>query len=891
MLVKLCNSLLHNLKLLKHEVTRLSTQRIVDSLATLYANHAVVFWHDADGEFSTAVDGLSLPDVQLVRIDSMPALKVKLSIERAPSQKWLLYSNKPEPELAQDWLLDIRLRSKTFSADAASILLEDLGLSSQALRAHLKSRAKFLRSKERVEKLKRLVVPADTANDLDRKMLSVLARADQPELSAILLRLFSALIVSGDADLNAVSKQWQDIQSNELAPAFWAKVEKEFGYTVAEPTLRDLLFHLLATDFARALTANCPGQLTHFVLSNKTLAGNAAVFVARWRSDMAHFASYNVLSNAVGTELDIEGMLGTLSGDALSEVMTFVVVERRIIKHLKDMIIAASGAEANAVRTLIARRRDGHWANRMLAQGNDTSRALAASYDALEAAHSFFELKSAHEVGFSFVDAAQGLLAYKTEIFRFDQLYRQFNFAAAAVEPMGWAVLHELSERIESTYSGWFMPQLTSAWSKVIEGDSGLLKSWRVDGWVNQPDFYSKRVKPVLDGGAKRVFVVISDAFRFEAAEELVRIINGRSRFKASLSAMLGVLPSYTALGMASLLPHKKLAYKINTNLDLSADGAVVSTVEQRSTHLEKYGGVAIKGEDLLALGKDKGREFVRDRQVVYIYHDRIDMIGDKQASETKTFEAVNDALTELGQLATFIINSLNGSVVLMTADHGFMYQESALDEVNKSPLEAKPDGTLRAKKRLLIGQGIGVSPKAWCGNTAVTAGTDAGEGSVDFWLPKGAARFHFAGGARFVHGSAMPQEIVIPVITLRVSESDKAKTRIVEFSILGASNKVVTNKQRFEFIQTEAISERVLPRTVQVSIRDGETLISDERSLTFDSDSEWMDKRKRTVILTVRSGSYDRNKDYYLIARDAQTKVEVLRFPLRVDLAFANDF
>jgi len=159
------------------------------------------------------------------------------------------------------------------------------------------------------------------------------------------------------------------------------------------------------------------------------------------------------------------------------------------------------------------------------------------------------------------------------------------------------------------------------------------------------------------------------------------------------------------------------------------------------------------------------------------------------------------------------------------------------------------------------------------------------------FWLPKGAARFHFAGGARFVHGSAMPQEIVIPVITLRESESDKAKTRIVEFSILGASNKVVTNRQRFEFIQTEAISERVLPRTVQISIRDGETLISDEQSLTFDSDSELMDKRKRTVMLTVRSGSYDRNKDYYLIARDAQTKVEVLRSPLRVDLAFANDF
>ena len=173
----------------------MSTQRIVDSLSALYANNAVVFWHDVDAEFSSVVDSLPLPGVQVVRTDNLPALKVKLDIEHAPKQKWLLYSNKPEPELTKDWLLDIRLRSKSFSADAASILLEDLGLTSQTLRAHLKLRAKFLRAKDRVEKLKRLVVPTDTAEDIDRKMLAVLARADQPELTAILLRLFSGLVV------------------------------------------------------------------------------------------------------------------------------------------------------------------------------------------------------------------------------------------------------------------------------------------------------------------------------------------------------------------------------------------------------------------------------------------------------------------------------------------------------------------------------------------------------------------------------------------------------------------------------------------------------------------------------------------------------------------------
>ena len=302
------------------------------------------------------------------------------------------------------------------------------------------------------------------------------------------------------------------------------------------------------------------------------------------------------------------------------------------------------------------------------------------------------------------------------------------------------------------------------------------------------------------------------------------------------------------------------------------------------------FGGLAIKAEDLMSLGKDKGRELVRDHRLVYVYHDRIDMIGDKQASETKTFEAVAQTVQELSSVLGFIINMLNGSNVLVTADHGFIYQEPALDVADKSALDDKPAGTVIAKKRYLIGRDLGVTSKAWSGNTSVTAGTTA-EGSLDFWVPKGASRFHFAGGARFVHGSAMPQEVVVPLITVRVSDAEGAKTRSVSISLLGSTNKVVTNTQRFEFIQTDAVSERVLARTVVVSLRDGEVMVSDEQSLTFDSRSQLLDERKRSVYLTVQSGTHDPHKRYYLVMRDAATKVEVLRLPIKVDLAFGNDF
>lgn len=871
----------------------MSQQRLLESLGTLFNTHTVVFWHDVEAEFASAVDGLQLDGVQLVRLDDTPALRVKLDIERTPNQRWLIYSAKPEPEPTKDWLLDVRMRSKSFRADSTSILLEDLGLSTQGLRQHLKERAKFLRAKDRVDRLKRLVLPGDSALDLDRKMLAVLTRADQPELFAMLQRLYAAVVVDGIADLSAQPKAWQDIAANDLTPAFWELVQVQLGYADANPSLRDLLFRILVTDFCRGLQGDAPRQLAHFVLPDRTLAANASVFVGRWRSDIAQFGNYNALAHAVANELDLVSLLSGQSAEQLVECMTFEDVELRVVQDLKKRIVAGAGANMDVVRTLMARRRDGHWANPLLASANERTRALAACYDALTAAADFFTLKAAHAAGFSFADAGTAFAQYRNELFRFDQLYRHFHTAADAVEPTGWAVLHELRETIEGVYSGWFIPHLSIAWSKVMEGPQGLLNHWKLPEVTPQQAFYERRVLPLFDGGVKRVFVLISDAFRFEVAQELVQHTNSKSRFKASLDGMLGVLPSYTALGMAALLPHKTLAYKESANLDVLADGHLVATLEQRNEHLKNFGGIAVKAEDLMALGKDKGRELVRDQRLIYIYHDRIDMVGDKQASETKTFEAATQTVQELSNVLGFIINGLNGSAVLVTADHGFMYQESALDESDKSTLDDKPAGTLKAKKRYLIGRDLGTTSKAWSGNTAVTAGTTL-EGTLDFWVPKGASRFHFAGGARFVHGSAMPQEVVVPVITVRESEAEHAKTKYVSVSLLGAVNKVVTNTQRFEFIQTDAVSERVLVRSVIVSLRDfsnGDKPISDEQSLTFDSTSQLLDERKRSVFLTVLAGAHDPHKRYDLVMRDAVSKVEVLRLPIKVDLAFGNDF
>ena len=43
--------------------------------------------------------------------------------------------------------------------------------------------------------------------------------------------------------------------------------------------------------------------------------------------------------------------------------------------------------------------------------------------------------------------------------------------------------------------------------------------------------------------------------------------------------------------------------------------------------------------------------------------------------------------------------------------------------------------------------------------------------------------------------------------------------------------------------------------------------------------------------MLTLQAGQYDTGKDYYLVLRDVDLKVEVMRHPVKIDLAFSNDF
>jgi hypothetical protein len=165
----------------------------------------------------------------------------------------------------------------------------------------------------------------------------------------------------------------------------------------------------------------------------------------------------------------------------------------------------------------------------------------------------------------------------------------------------------------------------------------------------------------------------------------------------------------------------------------------------------------------------------------------------------------------------------------------------------------------------------------------------------MQFWVPRGANRFHFTGGARFVHGGAMPQEVLIPLITVKQLRSDKevgdSRIEKVSVQVLRSLHKITTPKYRFEFIQTDVVTERRKPLTIKVGVYEGAEAVTSIEIITFDSDSGNIEERKKSVILELRKGSFDKATPYKLILRDVETEVEVQSLPVVIDRSFDDDF
>lgn len=305
---------------------------------------------------------------------------------------------------------------------------------------------------------------------------------------------------------------------------------------------------------------------------------------------------------------------------------------------------------------------------------------------------------------------------------------------------------------------------------------------------------------------------------------------------------------------------------------------------------------MAVSSKELMSWSNQEGRDKVRDVEVVYIYHDTIDAIGDKAATEEKTFEACRSAIEELKDLVGRVINRLNGSRVVITADHGFLFQQKALVAADKTSLKTKPAGAIEAKKRYIVGNNLPSDEACWKGSINDTAhGSSGSSYQAEFLLPKAAQRFHFVGGAKFVHGGAMLQEVCVPVLHVRELQKEQAaKHEKQPVGVVAATQpiKLVNNIDKVRFIQTDPVGERFVSRLLDVYIVDAQgNEVSSRETINFDSVSKVMDERTREARLKLIGSQFDRNAQYTLVLENAEMRTRYSQYAVTIDLAFQDDF
>jgi hypothetical protein len=163
-------------------------------------------------------------------------------------------------------------------------------------------------------------------------------------------------------------------------------------------------------------------------------------------------------------------------------------------------------------------------------------------FEALAIAAKFLSLRNEYEAGLDFPDITAMYRAYEAELFRFDQMYRHFCENADVATAQGWDLLKPLREDIEACYCNWYLTNIALAWGKFM--DAELPEKWAIEGVPNQYNFFEHQIRPWLDEADKRrAFVIISDAMRFEVAQELTQQLNGTYPSAGAIVVALGGPP------------------------------------------------------------------------------------------------------------------------------------------------------------------------------------------------------------------------------------------------------------------------------------------------------------------------------------------------------------
>ena len=787
---------------------------IKSSLERLFKIHRLVFWYDAKEEMVEEFSTLNIADAEKIKVELAGfGLKYRL-LQEEPQQKFLLYFPWEEPNALENWLLDLQLSNAKFSTDKASIYTQELGLT-EDLKSVVSDHLPFFEAKSRRKQLANRVSEKMSAGQFKTKILSAALSARSESMEQILF----AYIESWSKDQEKLD---HELNRYHIHGHFWGRIKETFYYTSENPTL----YGFLVDTFKKASALF--GEEDRHLKATSLLKG--------WQDSQQYNDLYKKVSLRIEDDLELEALLIDKNIFDLEEDY-FRILERKIVHDLSVLAKQNKPEITKALQKIRSRRRSFWYAE------------LYDKYATLEYGYSLMELVQEYNSKGKRVSLDTIKKSYAEKYYLIDQYYRKFIFYYTKADEN--QLLSPIYKAVHGHYMNQFIQTINFNWTLTLKEE--LQKYGKLRN--HQRNFFQYQVEPTLNKG-QRVAVIISDAFRYEIGMELKEILRAERRFESEVEMVLSSLPSYTQLGMASLLPHKSIELA-DFGETVKADGQSTKGLRNRASILDQNTDVsatAINAKDLLKMEtKTEGREFIKNYDLLYIYNNSIDKTGDDKVSEHEVFNAVEKELKKIIQIIKKL-NNMNVYKFIVTADHGFHYEHEVVQDSDFLLDHIEGDKNMNVNRRFVVGKNLKETRTV----TVLQSEQLQLDGGYQIGLPHGVNRFRVKGaGSKYVHGGWSIQEMAIPSVT--ITKKREEVVELVDIDIIKTSDKITSNIVPITFIQSKPVGEYLHPRQIKACLvaEDGAKL-SNTFEYTFDFEDEADRARKEKFNFQFKAGITD---------------------------------
>lgn len=579
--------------------------------------------------------------------------------------------------------------------------------------------------------------------------------------------LLTDWLVTDARDLEIASKD----ATRELTKLVKARLGLDL---VADSPLSKLraitLRYVLAGEFRLDLSCDAPASIDS-VGKPPTKDEESAVREIARRLRTGHADAYAALADRVEEELGLKN--AKLAPGALGSIDTFRFEERALLRHAGELISNSKFGEALA---LVADREQSFWLDR------DVSRKAQweATRRMAELGNVAMEVRKA--VNKTSGDAAAWLDAYVSPDrtgdgwFCLDQAQRRLE---------AWVA--NLDEEPEERPLGVVRCAYDDTCHAMAEGfTKALVKAgWTVPGALHQTRVWSE----VVAAKPKPVAYFLVDAMRYEMGVELAERLPKIS--EVSVRAAVGALPSITPIGMAALQPGASSSFSVveqGGKLGARIDDSFLPDLATRKKHaaarVPKLVDLAL--DELLSLQPSKLSKKLDGAQVVVVRSQEIDHAGETGF----TFQARQVMDTVIDNLARAIRKLAAAGIehAVVSADHGHLFFAHDRDESMRT--DAPGGHTVELHRRCWIGRGGATPP----GCVRVAASMLGYASDLEFVFPTATGVFKAGGDLAYHHGGTSLQELVVPVVSVRLPHRPAAKVSRDPIEVSGLPNEI-TNR------------------------------------------------------------------------------------------------